>query len=517
MKFSALWKSIRNALSFPGDSLSQPSGWISRLLAMSETSSGVAINEENCLAVSDFYKCDRVRRESIAALPLKVYRNLPRGREEAKDHPLYFLLHDEPNPHMTSFTWVELLVSNLGVWNRHFTYIERNRAGRIVGLWPIRPDMCRLEVIDGQMWFFARRLNGVEVKFWDDEILYIPGPSRDGYFPYRPIMQKREALGLAKALELFGGKFFGNGSHAGGFLEHPGQVSAEAAKRLKESFQEKHSGLDNAHRLAVLEEGMQFKPNTIPPETAQFLQSREFQRGEIAGLERIPPHKIGDLSRSTNNNIEHQALEFYTDSLAPVLERIEQAFNRVLLMPFEKGKFFVEFDADGLMRGDTASQIAYFKGMFSVGAMSENDIRLKKNMPPIEGGDRYYVPLNMVPIDMIDTFLAGKNKLNASTAAPGQRILQSSIRFFRDAMGRVLNRKAAERVKYAETAFLQPVFAVVECVCGEMTDGLEAFATEWAGKMAASSASWGPEMLEEDALGREVQLCIDAALLRGAN
>lgn len=511
-----IFKSIRNALSIEGDSLQDPSGWLRNLLAFAETSSGISVNEETCLSVADFYKCDRVRRETIAALPLKVYKTLDRGREEAKSHPLYFLLHDEPNDHMTSFTYIEMMVSNLGVWNRHYSYIERNTGGRIVGLWPIRPDMCRMQVVDGQMWFYARKVNGPEMKFWDDEILYIPGPSRDGYFPYRPIMQKREALGLAKAMEIFGAKFFGNGSHSGGFLEHPGNISKEAATRLKEQFEEKHSGVENAHRLAVLEEGMKFTMNTIPPEKAQFLGSREFQRGEIAGLERIPPHKIGDLSRSTNNNIEQQSLEFYTDSIAPWLERIEQGMNRAFLLPAEKGKFFIEFDADGMLRADTKAQTEYFTAMFQIGAMSDNEIRLKKNMPTIPGGDKYYVPLNMVPTDKIDAMYDDKGKLDPASE-PFQRIRNANERFFRDAMGRVLNRKAADRAKYAETAFLQPVLSLIECVNGSLGESWQKFAAEWVTKMASRCADWGAEMLEHDMLAAEMQLCIDEILKRGAN
>ncbi len=509
-----IFQGIRNALSIQGDTLANPSGWLSRLLAFTETASGIAINEETCLAVADFYKCDRVRRETIAALPLKVYKSLDRGREEAKNHPLYFLLHDEPNDHMTNFTYIELLVSNLGVWNRHYSYIERNKMGRIVALWPIRPDMCRLEIVDGQMWFHARRLNGPEMKFWDDEILYIPGPSREGYFPYRPVMQKREALGLAKAMETFGAKFFGNGSHSGGFLEHPGQISKEAAQRLKEQFEEKHSGLENAHRLAVLEEGMKFSTNTIPPEVAQFLQSREFQRGEIAGLERIPPHKIGDLSRSTNNNIEQQSLEFYTDSIAPWLERIEQAMNRGLLLPAEKGKFFIEFDADGMLRADTKAQTEYFTAMFQVGAMSENEIRLKKNMPTIPGGDRYYVPLNMVPVDKIDAMYDDKGKIDPNSA-PLQAIRRTNLRFFRDVTGRVVNRKASERKKYAETAFLQPVLGVIECMTGTVSKPMQLFAEAHAVSIASASSAWEAEKCDEIA-GFELDRCIKEVIARGA-
>jgi HK97 family phage portal protein len=509
-----IFKSIRNALSIEGDSLSSPSGWLTRLLALSETSSGIAINEANALTVSDFYKCDRVLRETVAMLPWKVYETQTRGRKEAKNHPLYFLLHDEPNDHMTSFTYREMMMSNLNIWGRHFSYIERNKGGRIVALWPIRPDFCRLQVIDGVVWFWARTQSGPEVKFWDDEILYIPGLTRDGYHAYSPVLLQREALGLTKAMEIFGAKFFGNGSHSGGFLEHPGNISKEAATRLKEQFEEKHSGLENAHRLAVLEEGMKFTTNTIPPEVAQFLQSREFQRGEIAGLMRVPPHKIGDLSRSTNNNIEHQDLEFYSDSICPWLERIEQACNRRLLLPGEKGRVFIEFEIDGMMRGDTAAQTAHYQGMFNIGVYSENDIRLKKNLPPIDGGDRYYVPMNMVPIDKIDTVFTDSGDVSPDSE-PLQRVRTTNLRFFRDVTGRVVNRKASERQKYAETAFLQPVLGVIECMVGVVSKPMQLFAEAHAASIAAVSSEWDAEKADEIA-AFEVDRCIKEVIARGA-
>jgi len=484
-----IFQGIRNALSIAGDSLASPSGWLSRLAAMSETSSGIAINEANALTVSDFYKCDRVLRETVAMLPWKVYQTQTRGRKEAKKHPLYFLLHDEPNDHMTSFTYREMMMSNLNIWGRHYSYIERNKAGVIVALWPIRPDLCRMQVIDGVVWFWARTQSGPEMKFWDDEILYIPGLTRDGYFAYSPVMLQREALGLTKAMEMFGAKFFGNGSHSGGFLEHPGQISKEAATRLKEQFEERHSGIENAHRLAVLEEGMKFTTNTVPPETAQFLQSREFQRGEIAGLMRVPPHKIGDLSRSTNNNIEHQDLEFLRDSIAPWLERIEQSCNRSLLLPSEKGKFYIEFEIKGMMRGDTAARTEFYKAMFATAAYSPNMILESENDEPFDGGDEHFVPLNMVPVSKIDQMYQDNGELDPA-GEPLQSIRRTNLRFFRDVTGRVVNRKPAERQKYAETAFLQPILGVIDCMLGSVSKPMQLFAEAHAASIAALGYPW---------------------------
>jgi HK97 family phage portal protein len=510
----ALFRNIRNAVSIPGDSLSSPAGWLTRLLALSETSSGIAINEYNALTVSDVWKCDRVIRETVAMLPWKVYKTVARGREEAKTHPLYFLLHDEPNGHMTSFTYRELMVSNLNIWGRHFSYIQRNKAGQVTGLWPIRPDMCRFQVVDGVMWFYARSLDGPELKYWDDEILYIPGLTRDGYHSYSPIALHRETLGLSKATEVFGAKFFGNGSHSGGFLKHPGKISKEAATRLKEQFEEKHSGLENAHRLAVLEEGMSFETNTIPPETAQFLQTRQFQRAEICGLFRVPPHKIGDLSRATFSNIEQQDIEFLADCIAPWLERIEQSCNRKLLLPAEKGRFYVEFEIKGMLRGDSAARAVWNTAMFNCGAYSPNRILESENDEPYEGGDEHFVPLNMMPVSNLAKMYPEDPGIDPD-GEPLQTIRRLNLRFFRDAAGRVVNRKPSDREKYAETAFLQPILGLIEAIVGNVSKGMKLFAEAHATSIASVSATWDAEKADEIA-AFELNRCIKEIFSRGA-
>jgi HK97 family phage portal protein len=478
-----MFGNIRNAIAVGGDSIAQPVGWLQRLLAMTQTSSGIVIHEANALTVGDVYKCVNVIAQTVAKLPWKLFRRLDaRGRQEATKHPLYFLLHDEPNSRMTSFTYRLAMVYHLLIWGRHASYIERDGSGKIVALWPLRPDLFYWEIRDGKMWFWVSTMDGIPQQFWEDEILYIPGLTRDGYNAYSPIALHRETIGLSKALEVFGAKFFGNSATTGGFLKHPGNLSKEAAARVKESFEEKHRGLDVSHRIAVLEEGMDFVPCTVAPEQAQFILTRQFQRSDLAGLWRVPPHKIGDLSRSTNNNIEHQDLEFLSDCIGPWLVCIEQACNRSLLLPREKGKFFNEFDVNGMTRGDTAARTALCQAMFMIGAFSDNDVREYQGLNPIEGGDRYYIPLNMVPVDQIPD-ATNSSELDedddpstpsvAARAKAVQCAKDANLRFFRDAMGRVLHRKPPERAKYAETAFLQPVLNVIQCVLGEISPGME--------------------------------------------
>jgi HK97 family phage portal protein len=526
----ALFGNIRNAISVAGDSIQQPSGWLQRILALSQTSSGIAIHEANALTVGDVYKCVNVIAQTIAMLPWKVYKHLePRGRAEARNHALYFLLHDEPNERMTSYTYRWCMVAHLLIWGRHASYIERDpTTGKILALWPLRPDRVRWEIRDGKMWFFATTIDGKTETFWDDEILYITGGTSDGYNAYSPVALHREALGLSKALEVFGASFFGNGSNNGGFLEHPGSLSGEASKRLKESFEEKHRGLENAHRITILEEGMKFTPRTIAPEQAQFILTREFQRGDLAGLWRLPPHKIGDLSRSTNNNIEHQDIEFLRDCIAPWLECIEQGGNRRLLLPREKGRLFIEFDVNGMMRGDTAARTAHCKDMFMIGAYSDNDVRDYMGLNPIDGGDRYFVPLNMVPLDSFDDAInedeLGQDEqpvLRLGRGGPQvlkavNRIRQVHERFFRDATGRILQRKAASRKGYAESALISPVLSLIEALFGQISPENQQFAASHAAHLAAESEQWSDEKADAVALDL-LDTSIRTILKRSAN
>lgn len=516
-----LFRSIRNAVRLPGDSLTQPSGWMSRLLALAHTASGVVITENNALTVSDVYKCNRVIGETIAMLPWKLYKRKDRGREEARRHPLFFLLHDEPNDHMTSFTLREFLSSCLVLRGKFFAYVERNELARPVAIWPLRPDLTRFEVRDGVMKFFTRTMGGAEVEFFDDEILYIPGLTRDGYNTYSPIELHRESLGLSKAAELYGAAFFGNGAHASGFLKHPSKLSPDAQKRIIKSIEERHQGAEKAHRLQVLEEGMEFQPNTIPPDQAQFLQTRQFQRGEVAGMMRVPPHKIGDLSRSTNNNIEHQDLEFLRDCIAPWLERIEQACNRCLLLPREKPQYYVEFEIKGMMRGDTAARTAFYTAMFATGSYSPNRILEAENEEIVEGGDEHFVPMNMVPLSQAKQLSSGAapDTEEEPLQRAKQRIHAANLRFFRDAAGRVVNRKLADRAKYAETAFFQPVLSVIECVLGPISAEKQAENREFAEGRAAVigkvSLGWTEDTLDAD-VATVLEACIEDLLCKGA-
>lgn len=372
----------------------------SALLAMlsggESSASGVSVTPESSLAYSAVLACVRVLAEGVAQLPLILYERQERGRTRAVDHPLSALLHTSPNPVITSFEWREVMMAHLTLWGNAFCEIERNGAGRPLALWPLLPGSMTVHEKDGMRWYEYQLENGRTIPMRSDQILHIPGFGYDGLAGKSLIRLSRESVGLGIAAGRYGATVFGSGEVPGGVLEHPGVLGDEAFEHLQKSWAARHQGLSNANRLAILEEGMKYTKTGVPPEDAQFLETRRFQRTEIAAIFRVPPHMIGDLERATFSNIEQQSLDFVTNTLGPWLVRIEQRLSMSLLTEVERTRYYAEFLVAGMLRGDIATRYeSYVKGR-NWGWLSANDVRELENMNPIENGDAYLVPLNMV-------------------------------------------------------------------------------------------------------------------------
>lgn len=385
----------------PSTSLANPASWLVDLMSGGATKSGVRINNSNALQIAPVYAAIRVITDTFASLPLITYERVPNGRRmdrrKAVEHHLYPLLKERSNPFMSAFTFRETMAGHLESWGNAFAEIERDGAGRVQHLWPLRPDSMRVLWTGSRKVYLYRLPDGQEIPFRADEIFHVPGFGFDGLVGYNPITLARESLALTKATEVFGASFFGNGSRVSGVLQTPKVMSDEAYQRLRQTWEEQHRGVGNHHRVAILEEGTQWQQIGIPPEDAQFLATRQFQVADVARWFRVPPHMIGDLSRSTNNNIEHQSLEFVVHTVGPRLKRWEQPMNWELVPEEERGSIYAEFNVDGLLRGDIKSQTEHWKAMIGVGVYSPNDVREMKNMNGYEGGDSYFVPLNWVP------------------------------------------------------------------------------------------------------------------------
>lgn len=361
-----------------------------------QTAAGVTIRPDTAMQSAAVFACVRVISETVASLPLILYRRVRGGgKVRAWDHPLYRVLHDIANPEMTAFDARETLVGHAALWGNAYAEIEYNSAGEVVAIWPLRPDRTHMERReDGSLWYVTELQDGKRVGLPSYRVWHTRG-----FFGLSPILEARNAVGLALAAEEYGARFFSNDSRPGGVLKHKGRLSPEAAKRLKESWEAAHSGLSYAHRVAVLEEGVEWQSIGIPPEDAQYLETRKFQVNEIARLFRVPPHLIGDLDRATFSNIEQQSIEFVVHCIRPWLVRFEQSAWRDLLTESERETLFCEHLVDGLLRGDIESRYRAYAIGRQWGWLSVDEIRARENMNPLpEGaGKEYLVPLNMVP------------------------------------------------------------------------------------------------------------------------
>lgn len=385
------------------------------------STSGKTVNEFTAMQTTAVYACVRILAETLAALPLQMYRYTPGGKERVYDHPLYHLLHDEPNPEMTSFIFRETLMSHLLIWGNAYAQIIRDRLGRVQGLYPLRPDkmnVCRDD--QGRIFYLYTKTSDEnpnirpygQVALPKEEVLHIPGLGFDGLVGYSPIAMARNAVGMTMACEEYGASFFANGASPSGVLEHPGVLKDPA--RVRDSWNAVYRGTGNAHKVAVLEEGMKYQQIGIPPEEAQFLETRKFQLDEIARLYRIPPHMIGDLEKSSFNNIEQQSMEFVKYTLDPWVIRWEQAMQKALFLPEEKKQYFLKFNVNGLMRGDYESRMTGYSIGRQNGWLSANDIREMEDMNPVpdeEGGNLYLVNSSMTKLKDAGAF-AQKGETN---------------------------------------------------------------------------------------------------------
>lgn len=362
-----------------------------------QTWAGNHISENSALNNPTVNACVRVISEAFASMPCHMYRRLPDGDKQlARNHYLYPVLHDRANAYLPAYNFREIGQSHLCTWGNHYSLIEWDMADRVKALYPLPPDRVKVwrdRVTDPRQYAY-RQNNGEWLPIDAAYMFHVAGLGYDGVKGYSPVAMMRQAIGASDAVNEFGARFFGNGVRSSGFLEHPGALQKPQAERLAKSFAEQYGGLSNAHRVILLEDGLKFTPSSVPPEDAQFLETRKFSRSELAGIWRVPPHMIGDLERSTNNNIEHQSLEFVTFTLVPWMARWEAAIELQLLSDTGRAAYFVEIDANGLMRGDAASRAAFYKAAINDGWMMPNEARVRENMNTEPAGDVFMRPLN---------------------------------------------------------------------------------------------------------------------------
>ncbi|MBQ3194040.1 MAG: phage portal protein [Oscillospiraceae bacterium] len=400
---------------------------------MGGTTSGKSVTERSAMQMTAVYSCVRILAEAVAGLPLHLYRyNEDGGKEKAINHSLYRLLHDEPNPEMSSFVFRETLMTHLLLWGNAYAQVIRNGKNEVVALYPLMPNKMSVDR-DGSGQLYYSYYRGTDEAIRDKEhtvilkptdVLHIPGLGFDGLVGYSPIAMAKNAIGMAIACEEFGARFFANGAAPSGVLEHPGTIRDPS--RLRETWQSQFGGASNSGKVAILEEGMKYTPISISPEQAQFLETRKFQINEIARIFRVPPHMVGDLEKSSFSNIEQQSLEFVKYTLDPWVIRWEQSLQRALLGFGEKEKYFFKFNLEGLLRGDYQSRMNGYAIGRQNGWMSANDIRELENLdriPAEDGGDLYLINGNMLPMRDAGAF-ANISNISGKEENPNEEVLE---------------------------------------------------------------------------------------------
>ena len=396
--FKAIFKSRDRPKNYIGDSIGG-----GRYFPFGRTWSGKSVTERTAMQTTAVYACVRIIAETVASLPLHVYEYTDNGKERVYTHPLYRILHDIPNPEMNSFILREVIMSHLLLWGNSYSQIIRNGKGEIIALYPLMPEKMKIDRgSDGKLYYtYTSDKQGVVV-FNRDEIFHIVGLGFDGLIGHSPIAMAKNAIGLSIAAEEYGSSFFSNSGTPSGVLEHPGVL--KEPEKVRDAWHAAYGGSGNAHRVAVLEEGMKFNPISINPQDAQFLETRKFQVNEICRIFRVPPHMIADLEKSSFNNIEQQSLDFVTNTIRPWLVRIEQSIFQQLLTESEQEKYFAKFNVDGLLRGDFQSRMNGYSIGIQNGFMSPNDVRELEDwnkIPDELGGNRYLCNGNMKDIGSI--------------------------------------------------------------------------------------------------------------------
>lgn len=369
--------------------LATPTTWLFNSLTGGASASGISVNQTSALKYSALYACVRLISESVASLPLHTYQRTENGKERLREHPISRLLSVSPNKQMTSYSFREVLMGHCLTWGNSYAEIVRDASGMAIELRPITPDRVRVTVDeDGTI----RYIVDEQITLASDDMFHLAGLGFDGVVGYSPITLAKDCIGLGLAAERFGASFFSNGARLGGILQHPAKLSQEAGDRLKESWGNAYAGSSKVGKTAILEEGMSFTQLGIPPDDAQFLETRKFQVDDIARWYGVPPHMVGSMESATFSNIEHQQIEYVTHTLRSWLVRWEQELQRKIYMD---DTIFPQFIVDGLLRGDTKTRYESYRVARETGWLSVNEIRGLENLNPIDGGDQFIQPLNM--------------------------------------------------------------------------------------------------------------------------
>lgn len=427
--------------------------WGAFAASVETAASGVSVNPQKAMTLSALWACVSKRAETIGCLPLSVYEHVSREEvREATEHPLYQVLHNRWNEYTPSLIGRETQQAHCDTWGNGSSEIVKNGLGDVTALYNVTPNRITPKVdANGRRYFEWIDDNGNPKPISPDRILHLPGLSFDAMCGYSPTKVHKEAIGLGLATEKFGATFFGNGVRPGGVFKHPGKMSDPGHARLQQSLMEEHGGPDKAHRVIILEEGMDWQAQGMSPENAQFLETRQFQRVDVCIIFKVPPPLIGDFTHGTYNNSEQAGIWFAQHTISPICTRWEQVMNWQLFRPTERGRFFVKFNLDALLRGDFLSRTQALKEQFQSGKLSLNEWRRIDDMNPIDdpAADLHFVQAQMIPISMAASGAAMNKaqapKDNQQNARAG--VIDAHRKMLASTMGRMARKEQMAAVR----------------------------------------------------------------------
>lgn len=375
--------------------LKEPEQWfLDWLTGSMSQAAGVAVTPLTVLGVPTVFACCNRIAGSISSVPLEIYRRTAQGKERATDHPLYQVLHNAPNAEMSSVDFRRSMQFQLSLRRKAYAVIERDGMGRVRSLTPADPStvVMRRDPVTKALYYEIDR-----ERYEAHQVLYLRGTTSQGLTALDPLSLARDAIGLAIVLQDNSARFFSNGSRPGAILSHPNRLTTEVAERIRTSFERLYKGSKNSYRVAVLEEGMQYIAQRHTNADSQMVEQRKHQDIQICQVFEVPPHKVGILDKATFSNIEHQAIEYVTDTVLPQARIWEQSMNRMLFSPREQQEYFVELNLEGLIRGDIKTRYEAYALGRNWGWFNVDEIRARENLNPLpEGkGQIYLQPLNM--------------------------------------------------------------------------------------------------------------------------
>lgn len=406
----------RSSLENPSTPLSSPAAWLFDAFGGAKTQSGVSVNDKTALSHSAVYACCKVLSDSIASLPLEVYRQLPNGNTElAIDHPVHRLVNTAPSPLYTSYNFRAAAQLHIGIRGNAYAKILRDGWGRPTELRLLAPNTVTPFFDKNEKLYY--RVEGEPLVLTPDEVVHVAGLSWDGINGRSPIEAARETIGMGLAATQYGAKIFGSGTHLSGVLETPNILTNEQVNSIASGWKNRYSGVSNAGGVAVLQNGMKFNPISLTPTDSRFIEAQKLGIADIARIYRVPLHMIGELDRATFSNIEQQSIEFVQHTIRPLVKAWEQELNRKLFRPSEQGQYFVRFNLNALLRGDMKARSEFYRAMFNMRAMSPNEIRQYEGMNAYQGGDEYYLQINLSsnPDPQLDNTNAGNGGAQTDT------------------------------------------------------------------------------------------------------